>query len=369
VSTVGAGPLALAQARRVQVARLLIQQTRLPLAEAGLSAGFRSIRQFNEAVHLTFDKSPTQLRQDISDTLPADGWTTLRLFYQPPLASTELLTFLGHRALSGVEHASGNRYRRTIRFGRAIGIMELVVVPDAGHVLLRLRLDDLRPLGDIVRRSRDLLDLDVDPRTVSGVLAADPTRRALVERRPGLRVPGCFDTWEIAARAVLGQQVSTVAARTLGGRLVEAVGEELPAPEGGLTHLFPTAETVAEADLAGLGLTTKRAQVLRTLASRIATKQLVLEPAANHDRMGDMLLEIPGIGPWTIAYIMMRGLRDPDAFPATDLGIRRAFERLGLPAEAQSIRDRAEAWRPWRSYAATHLWTSLTNSDQSKEKA
>jgi AraC family transcriptional regulator of adaptative response / DNA-3-methyladenine glycosylase II len=237
--------------------------------------------------------------------------------------------------------------------------MELEPVPDADHVLLRLQLDTLSDLGPLVQRCRRLFDLDAAPNAIAAILGADHALVPLLAAHPGLRVPGAFDGWELAARTVLGQQVSVTGARTLAGRLVAALGESLPVPEGGITHRFPTPQTVAAADLTGLGLTRSRAAALRALACGVAECEITLDHGAEWEHTEQALLALPGVGPWTVACIRLRALGDPDAFPSGDLGVRRAMEELGLPTNARDIVARAEAWRPWRAYAAMYLWESL----------
>jgi AraC family transcriptional regulator, regulatory protein of adaptative response / DNA-3-methyladenine glycosylase II len=231
------------------------------------------------------------------------------------------------------------------------------LTPAADHVRCALRLDDLRDLTAAVQRCRRLLDLDADPAAVTEVLGPDPRLGPLVQARPGLRVPGAVDGHETAVRAVLGQQVSVAAARRLAGRLVATSGKPLTAADGGLTHLFPEPAALAEADLP---LPRRRAAALRGLARVLADGALVLDPGSDRDRVTAALRDLPGIGPWTAGYVRLRALGDPDVFPAADLGLRRAAAALGLPDRAAALARSAERWRPWRSYAAQHLWTSTT---------
>lgn len=368
VAEVGAGPLALARTRRAQTARLLIGETDMPLTEIAYAAGFASIRQFNESMRDSFGCSPSELRRDTPAAKDGAGWLTLRLGVRPPFDSEFLLGFLAKRSVTGIEEVAGGRYRRTLCLRHARGAAELEFpaakeadVPGGGRLLLRLKLEDMRDLGTAVQRCRSLIDLDVDPQAVAEVLSRDPALAPLVAARPGLRVPGTVDAWEIAARAILGQQVSVAGARTLAGRLVVALGEPLAESDGALTHLFPRPVAIVDADLRGLGLPVARAEALRTLATAVSTGTLALDRGAGWGETEAALLALPGVGPWTASYIALRGLGDPDAFPAGDLGLRRAFERLGLPADRESVASRAEGWRPWRAYAAMHLWESLSD--------
>jgi AraC family transcriptional regulator of adaptative response / DNA-3-methyladenine glycosylase II len=256
-----------------------------------------------------------------------------------------MLGWLGARAIAGVETVDGTTYRRVL----GPGIVELEPRPDAGHVVARLEVDDVTTVSSVVARCRRLLDLDADPAAVDETLGVDPLLRRSVARRPGLRVPGTVDGFELAVRAVVGQQISVSGARTLLGRIVERCGAPLDPPRDGLTHAFPTAAALADADLAGVGLTGARVRTLRALASEVASGDLVLDPVADRAETRARLAAIEGVGPWTVDYVAMRALADPDAFPATDLVLRR---RLGADATA-----RAQRWRPWRAYAAMHVWT------------
>jgi AraC family transcriptional regulator of adaptative response / DNA-3-methyladenine glycosylase II len=266
---------------------------------------------------------------------------------RPPLAAAALLAFLATRAIPGVEEVAGGRYRRTLADG---GVIEIEA--HAEGVTVRGRDDP-----ETVTRAARLFDVTTDPTVVDAELASDPLLAPLVARRPGLRVPGAWDGFELVVRAVLGQQVSVAAASTLAGRLVTAAGWPLPAEAGTLTHAFPAPAALAEADLSRIGVPQRRAATLRALAAAVAEGTLNLEPAA--ERATEGLLAIPGVGPWTAAYVAMRVFGDPDALPAADLGLRRVFEAAGLPGDPASIRRRAERWRPWRSYAVMHLWTAL----------
>ena len=365
---VGAGPLALARAQRAQTARVLVETTELPFSQVAFGAGFASIRQFNDTVRDVFAATPTELRQAArrrggtptaaGSVLGAAGVVALRLPVRQPFDGDALLTFLGRRAVAGIEERAGDAYRRTLRLPRGHAIVELAPRPD--HVACRIRLTDLRDLTQAVQRSRRLLDLDADPVAVGAALGADPLLAPLVVKAPGLRSPGHVDGAELALRAVLGQQVSLGAASTHTARLVVAAGAPLPAPDGGLTHLFPEPAAIAELDGALLAMPDRRRRTVRGLAARLASGALVIDPGTDRAELEEQLIALDGVGPWTAAYVALRGLGDPDVFLASDLGVRRALEQLGEPGDPRSAAARADTWRPWRSYALHHLWASLS---------
>jgi AraC family transcriptional regulator, regulatory protein of adaptative response / DNA-3-methyladenine glycosylase II len=359
---VGAGPLALARARRAHTARLLLETTDLPITEVAFAAGFTSVRQFNDTIREVFAVTPRELRHvrgQHDETVR--GEIPLRLPFRTPFDASGMLQFLGTRAVAGVETFDGETYRRTLRLPHGAGG---VALSDGGdHVKCVLTLENVRDLGSAVQRCRSLLDLDADPVAVAGVLGADPLIGALVRRTPGRRVPGSVDGAELAFRAVLGQQVSVAGARTLAGRLVARCGELLPetlaAGDGEPTHLFPGPHAVAAATLDGLGIPSARRETLRTLARAIAGGGILLDAGSEREDVERRLLEVRGIGPWTASYVAMRALRDPDAFLPSDLGVRKAISRVGHAGDRQSVAAVAERWRPWRAYATQHLWASL----------
>jgi AraC family transcriptional regulator, regulatory protein of adaptative response / DNA-3-methyladenine glycosylase II len=368
---VGAGPLALARARRAHTARLLIETTDLPITEVAFAAGFTSIRQFNDTIREVFAVTPTELRRGraVRDET-VRGEIPLRLPFRTPFDTNGMLHFLGTRAVAGVETFDGETYRRTLRLPHGAGV---VALSDGGdHVRCVLRLENVRDLGSAVQRCRSLLDLDADPVAVSDVLGSDPLLRALVRRSPGRRVPGAMDGAELAFRAVLGQQVSVAGARTLAGRLVARCGEPLPETLAGEdrepTHLFPGPRAVAGAALDGLGVPSARRETLRDLARALAGGGIELDPGSEREEVERRLLELRGIGPWTASYVAMRALRDPDAFLPSDLGVRKAICRLGHADDRGSVASLAERWRPWRAYATQHLWASLGDEKDQTEK-
>jgi AraC family transcriptional regulator, regulatory protein of adaptative response / DNA-3-methyladenine glycosylase II len=356
VAEVGAGPQALARARRAETARLLIETTELSFAEIAFASGFGSVRQFNDTVRAVFATSPRDLRRRRRGQVAGPGTISLRLPYRAPFDGAALLAFLGARAVAGVEACADGTYRRTLRLPYRHGTVELSL--GSGYVGCMLRLEDWRDVTAAVQRCRHLLDLDADPVAIAEVLGRDAVVAGLVENSPGRRVPGSVDGAEMALRAVLGQQVSIAGARALAGRLTASWGRPLDHPEPGLTHLFPEPAVLAGLDPETLPLPRVRGRALTRLARMLATGGLVLDHGADRMEVLHKLRSIAGIGPWTTSYIAMRALGDGDAFPATDLGVRRAFGRLGLRTSASAITRYARAWRPWRSYALVHLWAS-----------
>ncbi|WP_263164330.1 AlkA N-terminal domain-containing protein [Streptomyces sp. SCSIO ZS0520] len=352
----GAGPLALARSQRAQTARLLIETTTLPMAEVAFAAGFASIRTFNDTVREVFALSPSALRARAPRSTATPGAISLRLPFRAPLTPDNLFGHLAATAVPGVEEWRAGAYRRTLRLPYGHGIAALSPAPD--HIACRLTLTDQRDLTVAISRCRRLLDLDADPVAVDGQLRADPALAPLVDKAPGRRVPRTVDEAEFAVRAVLGQQVSTAAARTHAARLVTAYGEPVEDTEGGLSHLFPDPEALAALDPEALALPRSRRRTLTTLVAALASGSLRLGAESDWDEARARLGELPGFGPWTVEVIAMRALGDPDAFLPGDLGIRRAARELGLPSTPAALTARAAVWRPWRAYAVQYLWAT-----------
>jgi AraC family transcriptional regulator, regulatory protein of adaptative response / DNA-3-methyladenine glycosylase II len=356
VAEVGAGAQALARAQRAHTARVLVETTDLRLSEVAFAAGFASIRQFNDTVRAVFATTPRDLREKAASRGAAavPGTMVLRLATRRPFEGRWLLDLLALKAVPGVESYDGTTFRRALLLPHGEATVDLTPADD--HVLATLRLEDPRDVVPAVARCRRLLDLDADSAAVDETLVADPLLAPLVAGRPGIRVPGSVDGAEMAAKAVIGQQVSVAGARTVAGRLVTAYGKPLTRPDGGLTHHFPTADVLASVDPETLPMPRARARTLVGLAAAVAAGEVDLDPGADRDTVEATLLAMPGIGPWTADYLRMRVLGDPDSFLASDLGVRRGLERLGAAGDPRSAAARAEAWRPWRSYALMHLW-------------
>ncbi|MFF0288177.1 AlkA N-terminal domain-containing protein [Streptomyces sp. NPDC005262] len=358
LAELGAGPLALARAQRAQTARLLIETTELPMADVAFAAGFSSVRTFNDSVREVFALAPGELRTRAARSVktPATpGVIALRLPYRAPLNPSNLFGHLAATAVPGVEEWRDGAYRRTLTLPYGHGIVALTPHPD--HIACRLFLTDPRDLTRAISRCRWLLDLDADPVAVDDQLRADALLAPLIDKAPGRRVPRTVDGAEFAVRAVLGQQVSTAAARTHAARLVTAHGIPVDDPEGGLTHLFPTPGALACLDPEQLALPRSRRTTLTTLVGALADGSLRLGTDSDWEKARAELTALPGFGPWTVEVIAMRALGDPDAFLPTDLGIRRAALELGLPSTPAALTARAAAWRPWRAYAVQYLWT------------
>jgi len=357
---VGASPLAVAQTRRLLFAKRLIDETALPMTEVALAAGFGSVRRFNAAVRRTYDRSPRALRR-LRAPVGADRTAvTLRLPYLPPYDWDTMTRFLAARAIPGVESVTAGVYRRTIACGRGHGVVTVRPAPGRSHLVATIHVTEVAHLASVVTRLRRLFDLDADVQTIGEHLASDPRLAPLVAAHPGLRVPGAWDAFELAVRAILGQQVSVAAATTLAGRLVAAHGVPLATPvaDGALCFVFPEPAALAAADLTPIGLTRARARALSTFAAAVVREPDLLSTASSLDAAVTRLSALDGVGDWTAHYIAMRALREPDAFPASDLGLRRALATAAGRPSPRALVAAAERWRPWRAYAVLHLWLS-----------
>ena len=358
----GAGPLALARARRAQTARVLIETTELTYADIAFASGFSSVRQFNDTIREVYAASPTDLRGRRGGRA-ATGTVTMRLAVRTPYQGSALLGFLATRAVPGVEAAGAGWYARTLALPHGTGTVRLEV-PDVvepgltAFATATFVLDDLRDTAAATERVRRMLDADCDPIAVADTFAGDPVVGPLVRARPGLRVPGHVDGHEIAVRAVLGQQVSVAGARTVAVRLVEQHGRRLARPDGALTRLFPDADTLAGLSPEDLPMPRARGRALIALCEALASGALALDRGPDRDDVRRVLLAIPGIGPWTADYIALRALGHPDVFLPSDVGIRDAL--AGLGQDPSTAAELSRGWSPWRSYAQLYLWQTLT---------
>ncbi len=358
IKHLGAAPLAVAQTQRVHFAKRLISETSLPMTQIAMDAGFSSVRRFNAAVQKAYRRNPTTLRRSKTRER-IDGNTgdlTLRLAFRPPLPWDLIMDFLRLRAIPGVEHVGRDVYRRSVVVEDTPGIIEVHRPNGAPYLQLRVPSMLSGGLATIVADTRRLFDLGADPRQIAAHLTRDRVLARRVRRAPGLRVPGAWDGFEIAVRAIVGQQVTVKGATTIMGRLVESHGTLLPvSARNGVTRLFPTAARLARARLGRLGMPGARAEAIGTLARAVVSGDLRLDASEGLDATVTALSALPGIGPWTAHYIAMRVFGEPDAFPEGDLGLRRALAR-GRVVSTRELTKRAEAWRPWRAYAAMYLW-------------
>jgi AraC family transcriptional regulator, regulatory protein of adaptative response / DNA-3-methyladenine glycosylase II len=348
----GATPTAVAQMRRLQFAKKLIDETRLPMGQVALAAGFGSVRRFNVAIRKIYHRTPTHIRRIARKTADhPENEYLFQIHFRPPYNWKRLLEFLAARATPGVESVTGGRYRRSISLGGKHGYFEVSFLAENHALAVRVQFGEPRSLFFIIERVRAMFDVDADWPVIVKTLRADPAFAGRLEGEAGLRVPGCWNGFELTTRAILGQQVSVRAATTLAGRLVERFGRRFSAAEG-LTHLFPEAQTLADADLSIIGLPKARAETISAFARAVCDARIQFEAIADYDAFRERLCEIPGIGKWTAEYVAMRALRDPDALPAGDLVLRR----VAGECTARELEKRSAAWRPWRAYAVMLLW-------------
>jgi AraC family transcriptional regulator of adaptative response / DNA-3-methyladenine glycosylase II len=352
-SEFGVPPNKLVETQRLLTAKLLLTDTTMPVTEVAFACGFASLRRFNDAFKTAYRMSPSRFRQNSGSTGVRDvGLFTFELGYRPPLDWTGLLEFLARRLYAGVEAIADGAYIRTVRIGDRTGWLRVARSVRRHALTVQLAPELGRAIPSVLARVRRLFDLGAEPQRIAQRLGR------LASTQPGLRLPGAFDGYEVAIRAVLGQQISVKAATTLAARFAQAFGEPLATPFPELCLLMPTAQSVARAspsDLVGIGVTSARARTLLTVSRAMARDPDLLEPGADIDAALARLKALPGIGEWTAQYVAMRALSWPDAFPSTDLGIRKA---LGTNDDRR-ILAHAESWRPWRGYAAMHLWRTL----------
>ncbi len=365
----GASPIAVAQTRRVLFAKQLIHETRMPMTEVALAAGFGSVRRFNEVFRDLFHRPPSALRRDSAGSLPAEAGITLHLRYRQPYDWDSMLAYLEARAIPGVEVVENGSYQRTVEIDGSVGSVRVVHLRQQQSLGVAIRFPNVRFLPAIVTRVRRLFDTGADIETIDEHLSRDALLAPLVARRPGLRAPGGWDGFELAVRAILGQQVSVPAARRLAGQLVACHGKAMPAgcaSHPGLSHVFPTAERLATAESIGLAMPAARQSSLKALAEAAVADPNLFRPFGTIEEAIARFRSIRGVGEWTAQYIALRALREMDAFPASDAGLLRSAALIdGVQPSPGSLLKRAESWRPWRAYAAQHLWavqaTVITN--------
>lgn len=359
----GATPIAVAQTRRLHFAKKLIDETSLPMNQITIASGFGCVRRFNAGIRKVYHRTPTQIRRLARQTnLESGNQYVFRLHFRPPYHWNGMLSFLAARATPGVECVEQGCYRRTISLHGCDGYFQVSLDEERSALVARIEFGDPRSLFFIVERIRAMFDLNADWSAIVQCLRLDPALMERVESDPGLRVPGCWNGFELATRAILGQQITVKGATALAGRLTAKFGkllssgspstESVSASANGLTHLFPTPEVLADARLVNIGLTGARAETIRALSRAVVNDKIQFEGVVDADAFQERLCEIPGIGKWTAQYVAMRALGEPDAFPSSDLGLLRA---MGLKNSRQ-LEEHAEAWRPWRAYAAMYLW-------------
>jgi AraC family transcriptional regulator, regulatory protein of adaptative response / DNA-3-methyladenine glycosylase II len=357
----GASPVSVAQTRRVLFAKQLIHETQMPMTEVAMAAGFGSLRRFNEIFLDLFGRPPRSLRRK-SSAKEAEKDVVLRLRYRPPYDWEAMLGFLRARAVTGVEVVEDGRYLRTVEVNGAMGSIEVTHLRDRESLGVSIRFPDVRLLPAIVARVRRLFDLGADIETIDEHLSGDPALARLVAERPGLRAPGGWDGFEIAVRAVLGQQISVVAARGLAGQLVALHGRAVPKsflihPE--LSRVFPTAKRLSSVSSIGLAMPVARLTTLKAVAEAAVADPNLFRPFRSIEETIARLRTIRGVGEWTAQYIALRAVREMDAFPATDIGLLRGIASMdGEKTTPAELLSRAELWRPWRAYAAQHLWAA-----------
>jgi AraC family transcriptional regulator of adaptative response / DNA-3-methyladenine glycosylase II len=347
----GATPSAVARTRRLHFSKKLIDETSLPMSHIAMASGFGCVRRFNAAIRTTYKRTPTHIRRIARQKtrLPEDQYL-FRLGFRPPYDWKGILAFLAPRAIPGVELVEAGSYRRTILLNDQEGCFEVALDKSGLALSVRIQCGDSRALFSIIERIRRMFDLSADWQTIAARLRKDAALASRIEASPGLRVPGCWDGFELAVRAILGQQVTVKGASTLAGRLVRAFGRPTSLASG-LTHYFPRPEVLAEAKLTSIGLPGVRAETIRAFARAVRDQKLSFAGIVKTEDFLKRLCEIPGIGTWTAQYVAMRALGEPDALPTGDLGLVRA---LGLGG-ARELEQRSQAWRPWRAYAAMYL--------------
>lgn len=359
---IGASPLTVARTQRLHFAKRLIDDTRLPLADISLASGFGSVRRFNDAFRQTYGRPPRDLRR-LHDAAPpkAESSTlSVRLPYRQPFDWQAFIDFLEPRLVSGVEAVRGDRYLRVLDAGERPVVIDVSPHRQPGYLQLTLRGIGAPGIFEVVQAARAFFDLDAPVAEIARTLGADPLLKPLVAAAPGIRVPGAWDGFELAVRAILGQQISVRAATTLAGRLVRQYGDPVDAGlavDERLTHRFPRPGRLARARMNGTGIVKSRAETIRRLAGATAAGELDFGLATDPDELVRSLKAIKGIGDWTAQYVAMRALKNPDALPGSDLGLLKAFGEGGRRASPRELEERAESWRPWRAYAALLLWS------------
>jgi AraC family transcriptional regulator of adaptative response / DNA-3-methyladenine glycosylase II len=365
----GASPLSVAHTQRLHFAKRLIDQTNLPMSQISTAAGYGSIRRFNDAFSNTYGRAPRELRRRRHKDDEIAATLTVRLPWRSPYDWDSIADFLAGRATPGVEQVAGDRYLRTISISGEVGVIECCADMTDESVRLTVHGIATQSLFPLVQRVREMFDVDAPVAEISKLVNADRKLAKMLRNRPGIRVPGAWDGFELTVRAILGQQISVKAATTLAGRIANRYGESVvlpetvsvPKAETKLNRLFPTPQKLARARFNDIGLVSSRAEAIRRVAQAVCNGSVSFDNAQDPEDFRRSLTSIRGVGDWTAQYVAMRALKYPDAFPASDLGLLKAIGVSGN-AGIKELRQRAESWRPWRSYAAMLLWSSLSNS-------
>ena len=360
----GATPMAVAQTRRLHFAKKLIDETTLPMSEVALASGFGCVRRFNAAIQTTYHRTPSQIRRLARQkTIQPENQYIFHLRFRPPYHWSGMLAFLAARATPGVEAVESGSYFRSILVGGMAGYFGVSLDEEHNSLRVCIQFGDPRSLFFIIERIRAMFDLNADWTKIARAFKSDPALTRVVESAPGLRVPGCWNGFELATRAILGQQITVRAATSLAGRIVKAFGRVFPGT-GSLTHLFPPPEILADADLTDIGMPRARRETIRALARAVCDGRIRFEGIVESTSFLQSLTEIPGIGKWTAQYVAMRALGEPDAFPVGDAALLTALSLTN----AAELELRAEAWRPWRAYATMYVWKTATQAKVQREK-
>ncbi len=358
---IGASPLTVAQTRRILLAKQLIHDTNLPMTRIAEAAGFASLRRFNEVFRDQFGRPPSQLRRRTVTSLSANAALSVLLPYRAPYDWAAMLSFLESRAIPGVEAVRENAYWRTIQIGNQTGFVAVSHVPGNRALRASIHINDFSLVPQIIARLKRLFDVGANPAAIGQVLERDVRLAPMVRKRPGLRVPGAWDQFELSVRAIVGQQISVKAASLLAGSLASTYGSQIETGVDGLTHVFPSPALLAQLLAAGSRMPRARTQTIATLASAATKDPNLYDAGRDLDSAIERLTALQGIGDWTAQYIAMRALRHTDAFPPGDAALMR-FADQGGKLSANQLQKRAEAWRPWRAYAVLHLWTAETDT-------
>ncbi len=358
---IGAPPIAVAQTRRVLLAKQLIHETHMSMTQVAMAAGFGSVRRFNETFQTLFKRPPGALRRSaapVAVNQMADVGVTLRMPYQPPYDWPAMLSHLAARAIAGVEQVTETSYRRSVLHAGHVGCVTVTNRAENSYLIVTVRFPQVEALPAILARVRRVFDVSADIQTIGAHLSKDPTLAALVALRPGLRAPGGWDGFELAIRAILGQQVTVGAARRMGSQLAALCGTPLLAHVGGLTHAFPTPAQVVACDLNAIGMPAARRETLHAIAHAALADAQLFYPNASMDGAVARLRSIRGIGEWTAQYIALRAQRETDAFPASDVALLRSAAKGSTRPTPNELLARSQVWSPWRAYAAQHLWAA-----------